>query len=156
MQAELAISIGIHAPADEVWSLVTDWKRQAEWMPQTHVRASGAAPPGIGQSVTARTALGPVGFDDTMVVTAWDPPRRCEVLHTGALVKGVGAFLVEPAPPDGGMQSSSCVFTWWERVQVPGGPFAPVLWRVAGPVTRLMFGWAVRRLRAAAEAAGSR
>ena len=36
----------------------------------------------------AVTAIGPVGFTDTMEIVEWDPPHRCVVRHTGRVVRG--------------------------------------------------------------------
>ncbi|WP_370614526.1 SRPBCC family protein [Mumia sp. Pv 4-285] len=124
----------IDAPPDAVWSYVTDWERQGEWIPATTVRV-------VGDEMIARTGLGPIGFDDTMHVIRSEPPRLCEVAHTGRVVSGTGVFTCEPA--DGGRT----VFAWEERVRVPGGPVAGVLWRLAAPGIRIGYGVALTRLR---------
>ena len=54
----------------------------------------------------------PVGFTDTMVITEWDPPRRCTVTHTGRIVRGEGVFEVLPR---GGRRE----FRWTERICCP-------------------------------------
>jgi hypothetical protein len=33
-----------------------------------------------------------LGLLDTMVVTDWQPPHICDVLHTGKILKGTGRF----------------------------------------------------------------
>lgn len=138
MQAEASVSVDVAADPETVFAAVVDWQRQGEWIPLTRVRVL-AGEPGLGQRVIARTGVGPVGFDDPMTVTWWDPPHRCEVLHTGRVVRGSGAFVVEPAP--GGSR-----FTWEERVLVPGGPLAPLLWPLGRLVSRASLAWAQRRL----------
>ena len=85
-----------------------DWSRQREWMWGTQVRGGT----GVGAEVVARTGMGPVGFADTMVITEWDPPRRCVVRHTGRVVRGLGIFEVTRA----GQQSE---FRWTEQLQLP-------------------------------------
>ncbi len=145
MRAEVRLQTTVDAPPELLWQLVTDWERQGEWLPCTRVRHVDGPDLAVGTRLLARTAVGRVGFDDPMTVTAVDVPQSYEVVHTGRVVKGVGAFVVEP---DGGGSR----FTWWERVDVPGGPLAPVVWWVGGPLTRLLFGWALRRLRRLAEA----
>lgn len=138
MQAEVSESVHIAADPETVFAAVVDWRRQGEWIPLTRVRVL-AGEPGLGQRVVASTGVGPVGFDDPMTVTWWDPPHRCEVLHTGRVVRGSGTFVVEPAP--GGSR-----FTWQERVLVPGGPLAALVWSVGRPVSRACLAWAQRRL----------
>ena len=149
VQAEVTVQTAVAAHPDRVWRLLVDWDRQREWIPFTRTEHVDGPRLGIGTRIAARTGLGPLGFVDTMTVTAVDPPRRYEVVHTGRVVKGVGAFMVEP---DG----QGTRFTWWERAEVPGGPLAPVLWWVGGPLTRLAFARALRRLRRLAEAEEAR
>ena len=36
-----------------------------------------------GSRLSARTAVGPVGFTDRMEITRWEPPVVCEVAHLG-------------------------------------------------------------------------
>ncbi len=149
MQAEVRLHVDIAADPVEVWRWLVDWPLQGEWIPLTRVRRVGGPPLGVGTQIVGRTAVGPLGFDDPMTVTAVELPERgsgrYEVVHTGSVVRGVGEFRVEPRP--GGTR-----FCWWERVEVPGGPLGRALWLVGGPTTRLLFGWALRRLARAVEA----
>ncbi len=144
----MRLATDVDASPDVVWRWAVDWTRQRQWMPLTDVRHVDGPQLGVGTKVVARTGVGPLGFDDPMTVTAVDPPCTYEVLHTGALVKGVGAFEVQPRPTAGGERAR---FVWWERVEVPGGPLAPVLWLVGRPLTKLAFGWALRRFARAVE-----
>ncbi|KAA1420657.1 SRPBCC family protein [Mumia zhuanghuii] len=134
---ELGVVTGevvIGAPPAVVWDYVTDWERQREWIPATSVRV-------VGDEMIARTGIGPIGFDDVMHVVRSEPPHLCEVAHTGSVVSGTGVFTCTPA--DGGRT----VFGWEERVRVPGGPIAGLLWRVAAPGIRLGYAVALTRLR---------
>lgn len=148
MQAEIRLHVDIDAAPEAVWSWVVDWPRQRQWIPFTTVSHVDGPVLGVGTRLLARTAIGPFGFDDHLTVTALHVPRTYEVLHTGRLVKGVGAFEVQP----GGEAGEGSRFVWWERVDVPGGPLAPLLWRIGEPVTRRLFGWALDRLARAVEA----
>ncbi|MGH1564772.1 SRPBCC family protein [Mumia sp. DW29H23] len=131
-------AVTIAVPAAKVWDYVTDWELQREWIPATTVRVEG-------DEIIARTGLGPLGFDDTMHVVRSEPPRFCEVAHTGRVVSGTGRFICEPRP-DGGTD-----FLWEERVRVPGGALKGVLWRVAAPAVRAGYAIALSRLRHALE-----
>ena len=84
----IAVDVIIDAPPQTVWAAVTDWPRQSEWMLGTTVRATDLGGVGVGGGVEAFTGVGRLGVLDTMVITEWDPPRRCVVLHTGRLVQG--------------------------------------------------------------------
>ena len=63
------------------WRAAVNWPRQCEWIWAT--RVSGGH--GTGAKVSGRTGIGPIGFTDPMVITEWDPPRRCVLRHTGRL-----------------------------------------------------------------------
>ena len=105
---EVAAQVRVRASAQQVWDAVVDWPRQREWIWATRVHGGH----GVGATVTGRTAVGPVGFTDTMVITEWDPPRRCVVRHTGRLVRGAGIFEVREDGPE-------CEFRWTEDLQLP-------------------------------------
>ena len=98
----------VRASQERVWRAAIDWGRQGEWMWGTQVQGGH----GAGAEVSARTGIGPVGFTDTMVITEWDPPRRCVVLHTGRVVRGDGVFEAIPS-------GSHCEFRWIERLELP-------------------------------------
>lgn len=142
----------IQAPVEAVWAATTDWERQGQWMPGTRVRATargdqGVAGQGVGGGIEAWTGIGPLGFLDTMVITVWDPPRRCVVRHTGRLVRGGGAFEVGEASGGGS------TLTWIEELDLPGGVFGRAGWRVIRPVVRAVVGRSLRRLAASVVAA---
>ncbi|HUK72493.1 MAG TPA: SRPBCC family protein [Streptosporangiaceae bacterium] len=105
---EITSRVLVRASQERVWRAAIDWRRQGEWMWGTQV--SGGH--GAGARVSARTGIGPVGFTDTMVITEWDPPRRCVVQHTGRVVRGDGVFEAVPRGPH-------CEFVWIERLELP-------------------------------------
>lgn len=132
MRALVRSQVQVHAPASVVWSYVTDWPRQGEWIPFTRVEVvpRGGTADAVGHRIRAWTGLGPVGFWDTMTLTSWetdpDGSARCEVLHTGRVVRGDGEFSVVADGPE------RCLFVWWERLDVPGGVVGALLWRLTG------------------------
>jgi carbon monoxide dehydrogenase subunit G len=105
---EVTAHVLVQAEPERVWQLAMDWQRQQDWMLGTRVRGGE----GVGAEVVARTGIGPVGFEDTMVITQWDPPYSCVVRHTGRTVRGLGLFEVTAA--EGVTQ-----FSWTERLQLP-------------------------------------
>lgn len=114
--AEVVLSVEVEAPAGVVWDAVTDWAHQGEWMLGTTVRPTVADGRGVGGGIEAFTgAAGRLGFLDIMVVTAWDPPRRCEVRHTGRVVRGAAAFEVEA------LGEHRSRFVWSEWLDLPLG-----------------------------------
>ena len=138
MQGDVRVSRYVRASPEATFAAVMDWTGQSRWIPLTATRVLDPTP-GVGQRVVARTGLGPVAFDDPMTVTWWDPPRRCEVIKTGRVVRGTGAFIVEEAP-------GGSTFIWEDRVIVPGGPLAPLIWPLGRLVARASLAWAQRRL----------
>ena len=124
MRALIRREIDVAVPAAQLWAYVTDWPRQGEWVPHTRVEHVDPADPadpavGLGGRLRAWTGLGRVGFWDPMTITSWerrpDGGGRCEVLHTGKVVRGEGEFEVVA---DGADRSR---FLWSEQAVVPFG-----------------------------------
>jgi carbon monoxide dehydrogenase subunit G len=136
---QVSSRIRVRAAPERVWQVAMDWSRQGEWIPATVVRGGT----GAGAEVVARTAIGPIGFTDTMVITEWDPPRRCVVRHTGRVVRGGGIFEVVPA-------GDLSEFRWTELIDLPVPatvrPLALVLGRATiGPLSSALLRYALRR-----------
>ncbi|HTZ45455.1 MAG TPA: SRPBCC family protein [Jatrophihabitans sp.] len=140
----------LDAPVDLVWALVTDWPAHSRWIPFTEVAVDADSPvrSGLGTRFTGRTALGPVGFDDPMTVTEWQPPDggtpgRCRVVKRGRWLTGWAEIEVRPEP-------GGCRLSWVEDVRTRWTP------RWADPVAAAagdrLFALTLRRI--AAELAG--
>ena len=94
----------------------------------TDVRPSRQGGQGVGGGIEAFTGIGKLGFLDTMDITLWEPPHRCHVLHTGRLVRGTGAFEVEPRG------EGLSTFVWREDLELPLGPLGRAGWPLVKPV----------------------
>jgi uncharacterized protein YndB with AHSA1/START domain len=125
--ATVTVDVIVHAPVGAVWDAVVDWERQSEWMLGTVVRATTNDGVGLGGGIEAYTGFGPLGFLDTMVITEWEPPHRCTVLHTGKVVRGRGVFEVFALP--GGRSR----FVWSEELDLPLGRLGRFGWPLAKP-----------------------
>ncbi|MGQ0841456.1 SRPBCC family protein [Actinokineospora sp.] len=123
---EVTERVDIAAPAETTWAAITDWARQGEWMLGTTVRVTAGDGRAVGSRLAAFTGAARIGFTDTMEITAWAPPHRCEVLHTGRLVRGTGLFEVVP-------RGERSTFVWHERLDLPLGAVGALGWRVVGP-----------------------
>jgi len=105
---DITARVTVAAEPARVWQAAVDWPGQHRWMLATRVDGGH----GVGAQVTGRTGIGPAGFTDQMVITEWDPPRRCVVRHTGRLVRGLGELEVAP-------YGASSEFRWAEYLLLP-------------------------------------
>ena len=117
----LRVDLAIYAPAQKVWDFIADWEGQSAWMLQTKVFLTSEKSEGVGVTIEAFT--GPLyriyprakflGVLDLIKVTRWEPPRRCDVLHYGSIIKGTGTFEVEA------VDANSSIFHWSEEIEAP-------------------------------------
>lgn len=113
---------------DEAFAAVTDWRRHR--VPLTRITVTDVG-------FTARTGIGPVGFDDPMEVTLWDPPRRVVLHKRGRVIRGDATIEVVE-------HGTGSAVTWDEDVQITGVP----RWAdpVVRPALRAMISLVLRRL----------
>lgn len=141
------VDVEIDAPARRVWDALVDWDNQGAWMLGTTVRTTALDGRGVGGRIEARTGVGRFAVLDTMVITVWQPPRRCVVRHTGFLVHGEGVFEVEP------LETTRSRLVWSERLRAPLGPAGKLAWYAVGPAFRHGLRRSLKRLAALVEAA---
>jgi hypothetical protein len=122
---------------EAAWARVTDWPDHGAYVPLTRVRVATPGPTGVGTVFVARTAVGPLGFDDPMEVVEWDPPRHCRIEKRGRVLAGWAELTVEPRP-------SGARVTWREEA-VPTR-FGRRLGRLSDVAGRRVFGRVLRRL----------
>jgi carbon monoxide dehydrogenase subunit G len=134
-QVEISSLIAVPAAPDEVWRAVIDWAGQHRWMVGTRVHGGH----GLGAKVVARTGIGPLRFTDTMVISEWDPPRRCVVRHTGRVVRGSGIFEVTPS-------GAGAEFRWTEHLDLPlTGTIQRLGWPLVRPLAQRGMDYSLRR-----------
>ncbi|MEU7640345.1 SRPBCC family protein [Streptomyces sp. NPDC039016] len=119
---------------DVVWRRLTDWETHAAHVPLTTLTVTTPPPTRVGTTFVARTALGPLAFDDVMRVVRWEPPEsagpvaagRCRLVKCGRAVAGWAE--IEVGPGGGG-----CHVVWRGEVRPHGVPGAlrPVVARSA-------------------------
>jgi uncharacterized protein YndB with AHSA1/START domain len=126
----LQLTVDVDAPAEQTWDAVVDWDSQGDWMLGTTVTGGH----GEGARIEAYTGRKPFGFLDTMEITVWQPPRACHVRHTGRVVRGTGAFEVEPRG------DSRSRFLWREDLDLPLG----ALGRAGWPLVKPFFAYGVK------------
>ncbi|MCO1576972.1 SRPBCC family protein [Crossiella sp. SN42] len=135
MSEEVTLTVAVPAPAEVAWAVASDWANQGEWMLGTEVHRTGGDGQSTGSTMVAFTGVAGLGFFDTMEITGWDPPRSCQVRHTGKLLRGDGGFRIEPT------SDRLSRLVWWERLDLPYGPLGKVGW----PLVRPAFTWGLRR-----------
>ncbi len=129
----LSIRVTCNAPIEKVWGEIADWSGQGKWMLSTRVWLTSEISEGVGTSIAAFTGpthriypkFARLGLLDTMTVTRWEPPFRCDVIHTGKILKGTGTFRLEETG------TNSCTFYWSETIDIHRAFFllgAPFLW----------------------------
>ncbi len=143
MATRLTVTAGVIVGADQwqVWDLAVDWARQHRWILATRTQGGH----GLGAQVTGRTSIGPVGFNDPMLITEWDPPNRCTVTHQGKIVRGEGIFEVRPGGET--INDLRTEFRWTERIELPLPPVVgrPLARLLIAPVTRVGLASSLRR-----------
>ncbi|WP_433222667.1 SRPBCC family protein [Dactylosporangium sp. CS-047395] len=143
--AHFTVSVEVGAPAARVWEALTDWRNHARWAPLTTVRLTTDRMDGVGAGFVAHSGLGPLGFDDPMTVSRWEPPvagspGRCDVDKHGRVLKGKAWFLVVP------LDATRCRVDWSEDVTVVPHRLDRVTGGVVGLVGRAGFGQALRKM----------
>ena len=113
----IAMSLVIDVPIEKVWAALADWESQSEWMLQTTVEVTSDFRSGVGTSIAAFTGIGKLGIMDHMTVTSWNPPTICDVVHTGAIIKGTGRFELTA------LSENSTRFDWSEEILAPRAIF---------------------------------
>ncbi len=143
----LEVAREAHAPRDRVWTVLTTWERQPEWM--LDAKAVYVLTPqrsGVGVTIRCPTNLLGVTVQDVMRVTRFDAPRELAVVHLGRIITGSGAFVLDDLGPD------RTRITWWERIDPPFGVLGErVATTVVLPILRRVFGRSLDRLVALCE-----
>lgn len=111
----------IEAPPKRVWDVLVDWEGQTSWMRDAlEVEVLSDHREGPGVVVRCRTNIAGAAVDDHMETTEWVEHEIIGVRHTGRVIRGIGAFELEPT-------AHGTKFTWWEEIDTPGGDLGDAL-----------------------------
>ena len=144
--ARFSVTVPSDLPASEAWRRLLDLDAHTAVIPLTTLTGDALAARDLvdGSRFVARTALGPVGFDDVMVVESIEAPAattagRARIRKEGKVVRGDIDLLVTPT-------ASGSTVEWSQRIGVRGVPalLDPVVAKVAGAA----YGSTIRRLLA--------
>ena len=136
------------ADPQRVWAVLSDWERQASWMPDVAwIRVVGSERE-LGANLEVRTKVFGIPFaTDSVRVTAWEPPWRLAVDHVGVVV-GVGEWRMEST--EGGTR-----FAWYERFRMPPPVLGDLgLW-LYSPFQRRMLRRSIRNLKRLVESSSA-
>lgn len=133
MSNTIRISVDLPASITRSWEAIADWQGQGKWMLQTKVWVTSEINEGVGTAIAAFTGpfhkiypkFAKLGLLDEMEVTKWRPPFQCEVIHTGAILKGLGNFELSEKSP------TLTRFDWSETIECSKIKFLlilPFLW----------------------------
>lgn len=133
-------------PAEVAWRRVLDLHGHSAVIPLTTVTGEALAADELrpGSRFVARTAFGPVGFDDPMVVDEITPPRAeaagmARIRKEGRAIRGSIELRVVPTPEGSRVE-------WEQEIRVRGVPRAADA--VTAAVSSAAYGMALRRLLA--------
>lgn len=146
----------ILAPAQHVWSLVTDIEAHENWVPLTSMTHDDG-PPRPGWVFTGVTGVGPLAFADRMVVVIADPPEtgRAGVFAVRKVGRLLGGWARIEVLPEGGGDprdaTGTSQLTWNEEIVLQPEVVGRRLANIVDPVTRFAFSRVVDRLAAEAE-----
>lgn len=146
--ARIEASTVIEAPVERVWDVLIDWEAQPRWMVDARsVTVLSPHREGLDVVLSCRTAIaGGLVVNDRMVTIEWLERSSVGVRHLGPLIRGIGAFDLEPTP-------KGTRFVWWEELDPPLGRVGDL---VAGalvvPLVARVFRSSLARLKALCEA----
>lgn len=144
--AAFTIRLEVPLPAPRAWSCILDLRAHGHVIPATTVVPSLAASElRLGTEFLARTAVGPVGFDDRMRVDSItlptdSTPGSVRISKQGKAVRGDIVLTVTP------LDSGWSLVEWAQDLTIRGVPRA--LDPLVGAVARRAYRLVLRRLLA--------
>ncbi len=138
----IEVSDTMPGPADLVWSLITDWEHQDDWMLEASgFEVVGEQREGVGVEARATVRIAGIKTRDTIRVSMWEPPRILVIDHLG-WVKGAGEIQLQPV-------SEGTRMRWRETLYAPTalGPVGRLGLRLGTPLMRRIFRRDLRVLR---------
>ena len=138
----------VRADPMRVWDVLTDWERQASWMPDVaRIRLVGSERE-LGARLEVRTKVFGIPLaTDRVRVTAWEPPRRLAIDHVGVVV-GVGEWHLEAT-------ESGTRFVWYESFRMPPPILGGLALLLYSPFQRFMLRRSIRNLKRLVEASAA-
>ena len=145
--ADFDVHLDTDLPAAEAWRRVLNLHAHTEVIPLTTVTGEQMEAAALlpGSRFVARTALGPVGFDDVMVVDSIEQPLagsggRARIHKQGKMIGGTIDLRVTPT-------AAGSAVDWSQQIRVRGVPRTadPLVARVARAAYGKALGELLRR-----------
>jgi uncharacterized protein YndB with AHSA1/START domain len=96
----IEVSATMPGPPEVVWSLITDWEHQDDWMLEaSDFVVLSTEREGIGVEAEATIKVAGITTRDKVRVVGWEPDRRLAIEHQG-WVSGVGELYLTPIGDD--------------------------------------------------------
>ena len=141
MARNIAVSVHVPAPIEEVWADLARIESHAEWMRDAEaIEFLTEQREGVGTRIRVPTRIGPLTTVDEMEFTAWEPPNRMAIVHQGKFT-GIGEIALQPS-------GTGTKVSWREAIRFPmifGGPVGEF---VAAPILRWFWKTNLQRLAA--------
>jgi len=144
--ADFEVRLDPPLSAPEAWKRVLDLRAHTAVIPLTTVTGDAMVASELvgGSRFVARTGLGPVGFDDVMVVDSIAAPTvssagRARIRKEGKVVRGLIDLVVTPTDRGSSVR-------WTQHIRVRGVP--AILDPVVSRIARAAYGSTLRRLLA--------
>ena len=144
--ADFEVRLDPPLSAPEAWKRVLDLRAHTAVIPLTTVTGDAMVASELvgGSRFVARTGLGPVGFDDVMVVDSIAAPTvssagRARIRKEGKVVRGLIDLVVTPTDRGSSVR-------WTQHIGVRGVP--AILDPVVSRIARAAYGSTLRRLLA--------
>ena len=119
----------LDAVPEMVWAVISDWERQAEWIPDVRRIRVLSPERELGARLAVSTKVFGIPLTTDLVrVTGWDPPRGLTMIRRG-FVRGTGRWQLEPDP-------RGTRFGWTEEIRIPIPVLGELLLRAYRPVMR--------------------
>lgn len=142
--ARFIVEVETELSAEEAWRRLFDLRAHTRAIPLTTLRGEVLTADGLraGSRFVARTAVGPVGFDDRMVVDEITPPQSggggsARIRKEGKVVRGQIDVSVTPTAAGSRVEWEQVIRVW---------PLPGVLDPVVAFVARLAYATTIRRL----------
>jgi carbon monoxide dehydrogenase subunit G len=129
-------------PPEVVWSLITDWEHQDDWMLEaSDFAVIGEQREGVGVEAEATVRIGGIRTRDRIRVGMWEPPRILVIDHLGWIT---GSGEIQLVPIEGGTR-----MRWRETLFAPPmlGPVGRFGLQLFAPLLRRTFRRDLRVLR---------